>query len=739
MKYVLERVARHPLNRSIVEKWKLTDCYEISDVPYHKNLVTQITRACQRALSPNVHQQIDVADAHSSYYTNVDVTGTRYSIPDARDALKIVAKRFRASDFIEQQESDFADFNCNMSMGTLWLPVISFPRGNECHIEAKFFARDAFNLSTADFSREAPYLVAVSNLRAEHKDDPLCRELEECAVSCKLQVSIGADTSSGDLSLFLTVSDLKLDGWTGKRVRVDYLYRMRSYTLTSLISESSDDALPDDITNARISWIRNVISRVLHHPANSRLCRLYGIKDQTTWEDDPSQGYLDRMREVSSQISKFPSLRKTYSNKFFVKGWTSSRDASELPELTRGVFDRIESLGYERKEFKHIGVTDSCEFYIDVGTLWLPVITLSRGNEINPVFATPGEIDPLMANVIVSHEIRKKFPERSYVGMISQLRPIAKDDPHCKSLEAYRACIKFDVQVNLDDNDAPYVAVESNQYACILQSLDKRMPVDYLYSEMIYTLRSLLAEGPDDDDRITNRYLTAHNAYELSRRATRLRRPPESHEIFSVIKRVLPDDTFTVDEQSTDILCSCNVFVHGVTNLSTGDVSNKIIKGLSSLLGKPLYSDSEGSPVWKGGTISVPVFRTLSRGVIRYDDAANNYGQPKLSDRELALISQSDDPADISGKNTDFFLSDEFRSLATITSLPKKREYDITDFDIVEWNVIMSLTDSAYFVDEDENEIEWDDPLPTRAIGQIQVQLNGYVITSPTGRKKSYK
>lgn len=224
MKYVLQQVARHPLNRSAVTKWKLTDCYELADVPFHKSLVTQITRACQRALSPNAHQTVEVSDSHSSYYTNVDVTGTRYSVTRARDVLKGVAKRWGACDFVEQEDTDFADFNCNLSMGSLWLPVLSFPRGNDStHIETKFYARDVFNLSTSDWSREVPYLAAISSLRADRKDDPLCKELEECATACKLQVSIGADTVTGDLSLFLTVSDLKLDGWTGKRVRVDYL------------------------------------------------------------------------------------------------------------------------------------------------------------------------------------------------------------------------------------------------------------------------------------------------------------------------------------------------------------------------------------------------------------------------------------------------------------------------------------------------------------------------------------
>lgn len=772
MRYVLSRVAEYPPNRRLVDEWKLMHSVEESDIQKHRELVAMLAKRAQRALEPAHHEDIVTQSSNASYYVNFRVGDPRVTHQQAARVVERVYKRSGCNDFVTENHQDSSGFSCSFHVGSLWLPVVSHPRGDETLKVGNSegdgpSARDIFNMSTSDWSRETPYLALISNLRPSYKDDPFCKQLEECVVSCKVSLNIGLfDAGDDTLGVFMSVSDLLLDGWTGKRVRVDYLYSEMIYTLASLISESSDDASPDDITNARISWIRHVISRVLNHPVNSRLCRLYGIKEQSSWEDDPSQGYLDRMRWVSSQISKFPSLRKTYSNKFFVKGWNSSRDMSELPELTHDVFDRIESLGYERKEFKHIGVTDSCEFYIDVGTLWLPVITLSRGNEVSPEFAVPGQLDALMANVIVSHEIRKTFAERSYVGIISRLRPIAKDDPHCKSLEAYRVCIKFDVQVNVD-NDIPYVALESNQYVCVMQSLGKRMPVEYLYSEMIYTLRSLITEGlddlaagrsvlPDDEDgaRLEMRRRVAREGFLAARRLTVPQKTPSDETFHRVISRSVPSASFTVEPSpgasGETVVAECDVFVHSPTHLTSTDIDNRLIEELKRLYGQPLYTDDDGYPVWSGQHVWVPVFHTLKRGIVRYMRegevglAPHGMGRFRRERRPLdprvdARMALSDDPANIHGLKPDFFNEQESPSAYdTIETLPPGREYDITKIELQEWKTVFSVSTTVYFSTSDD-EIEPDDILTTECYGTIQINLDKRILTIPTGRKKVLK
>lgn len=100
--------------------------------------------------------------------------------------------------------------DATLPCGSIWLPVLSHPRGNETDID--------WTGQTHHSALEFELKVALSKLRNESKDTPLCKSLESYSLGCKMQVSV-YDSSA----MIESYAELAIDGSTLKRVSL-YLY-----------------------------------------------------------------------------------------------------------------------------------------------------------------------------------------------------------------------------------------------------------------------------------------------------------------------------------------------------------------------------------------------------------------------------------------------------------------------------------------------------------------------------------
>jgi hypothetical protein len=109
---------------------------------------------------------------------------------------------------IISRKSDKID--ATLPCGSIWLPVLSHPRGNETDINWIPYA-----LSGIPFT----FVNALTDLRAERKDTPLCKSLE-----C-YSVSLTARAQALSTKIILTTDGLPcMTGSTLKRINLEYLY-----------------------------------------------------------------------------------------------------------------------------------------------------------------------------------------------------------------------------------------------------------------------------------------------------------------------------------------------------------------------------------------------------------------------------------------------------------------------------------------------------------------------------------
>lgn len=282
---------------------------------------------------------------------------------------------------------------------------------------------------------------------------------------------------------------------------------MSDFTLSSLI-EARDTFLTGDETPEEIRalepagrerWIKYVLKRTLSHPHNRQLVSEWNLdagKERFTGPKAP--GYYRVHRVLSNIMSRMPTLKEySVNSDGFATHWTSSCDPTEIPQLKNKICSRLRSLGYEEEPtqdhkmpkgltpvqaqahaLRMAGASRDYIFMYETGTLLLPVLTLSRGNDVTPAFANwdHKNASPSLIRVLSTEQLGDPV---GYLGAIGTLRPDSKDTPRVDELEEYSVGITFMISIAQMADGTPFVSLTVRQNLAALGSLSKRVPADF--------------------------------------------------------------------------------------------------------------------------------------------------------------------------------------------------------------------------------------------------------------------
>lgn len=280
---------------------------------------------------------------------------------------------------------------------------------------------------------------------------------------------------------------------------------MSRYTLKSLIeakdSPLTGDESPEELSgltrSGRMNFIKSVLRKVYTHPHNAKIVKDWNLDaGQQRFFGPKSPGYLKIARSLSNIVSRMPSLQpQSYSKDGFAHYWTSNRTSEEFDPLIDFITKKIESLGYEmtvqnirkmpagstliqQQAFarRMAGVKPQYHFKAEVGTLLLPVLTLSRGNDETPNITAPDcNAAPSLIRVLSTTVFNDPM---SYTGVVSALRDAGKDTPRVDELEEYSVGISFMITFSEQTDGTPTVTLTTNDSLIALSSLMRRVPFE---------------------------------------------------------------------------------------------------------------------------------------------------------------------------------------------------------------------------------------------------------------------
>lgn len=280
---------------------------------------------------------------------------------------------------------------------------------------------------------------------------------------------------------------------------------MSDFTLSSLI-EARDTFLTGDETPEEIRalepagrerWIKYVLKRTLSHPHNRQLVSEWNLdagKERFTGPKAP--GYYRVMRVISNIMSRMPTLEPmSYNAEGLPYYWTSSYAPDDAQELRERIRSRISSLGYEEVVLpvpkmpkgltpvqqhayraRAANAGGSYTFMYDIGTLLLPVLTLSRGNDETPIItAHDVSKSPTLIRVLST----EPGDTVGYLGTVSALRPDAKDTPRVDELEEYSVGVTFTVYFASQVDGTLTVSITTGHSLIALGSIGNRIPANF--------------------------------------------------------------------------------------------------------------------------------------------------------------------------------------------------------------------------------------------------------------------
>jgi hypothetical protein len=116
---------------------------------------------------------------------------------------------------------------------------------------------------------------------------------------------------------------------------------------------------------------------------------------------------------------------------------------------------------------------------INVGSIWLPVITLTRGDEVQIPWTR--DTADIRHNLAIPDRPGQGIydPLTPFFEAIGTLRPGYKDDPHCSALEEYDVTVRL--IMNVMEVQPRMIAFGLTMRDCITRgSTGKRITVRYL-------------------------------------------------------------------------------------------------------------------------------------------------------------------------------------------------------------------------------------------------------------------
>jgi len=280
---------------------------------------------------------------------------------------------------------------------------------------------------------------------------------------------------------------------------------MSDFTLSSLI-EARDTLLTGEETPeelralepaGRERWMKYVLKRTLSLPHNRKLVKDWNLDaGKERFVGPKAPGYYRVMRTLSNIMSHMPTLEPmSYNAEGLPYYWTSSYAPDEAQELRERIHSRISSLGYEEVvqpipkmpngltpvqqqayATRTAGAGGSYTFMYELGTLLLPVLTLSRGNDETPIItATDVSKSPTLIRVLST----EPGDTVGYLGAVSALRPDAKDTPRVDELEEYSVGVTFAVYFAAQTDGTLTVSITTGHSLIALGSIGNRIPADF--------------------------------------------------------------------------------------------------------------------------------------------------------------------------------------------------------------------------------------------------------------------
>lgn len=258
---------------------------------------------------------------------------------------------------------------------------------------------------------------------------------------------------------------------------------MTQLTLESLIDDDSETT-PQDILLARREWARHVMEQVRTHPLNRNTIRRFGLDQKFKDKCNDSAPVNDLFRSFVSRI-KQPlrrySLVSDTSEQFRQLGYNSSYSCIIRGD---GSVDEIISscIGELSKNFNVEAVSGQGALKlvdIRVGSIWLPVLTLTRGDEVHIPWTR--DTADVRHNLGIPARPGQGIydPLTPFFDAIGELRPGYKDDPHCAALEEYDVTVTL--VLNVIEVQPRMIVFGLTITDCRTRgSTGKRVPVRYL-------------------------------------------------------------------------------------------------------------------------------------------------------------------------------------------------------------------------------------------------------------------
>lgn len=259
---------------------------------------------------------------------------------------------------------------------------------------------------------------------------------------------------------------------------------MSHVTLESLIDDESE-VTPHDILLARREWGRYVMERVRSHPLNRntihRFCLDQKFKDKCNDSVAVNELFQSAVSSVKRSLRKFRLVSDT-TEQYRQLGYNSSyssmlRTESSVDQITNSCIRELS------KSFKVEAVSDHGVLKlvdISVGSIWLPVITLTRGDEVQIPWTR--DTADIRHNLGIPARPGQGIydPLTPFFEAIGALRPGYKDDPHCNALEEYDVTVTL--FLNVVEVQPQVIIFGLTMTDCITRgSTEKRVPVSYLW------------------------------------------------------------------------------------------------------------------------------------------------------------------------------------------------------------------------------------------------------------------
>jgi len=258
---------------------------------------------------------------------------------------------------------------------------------------------------------------------------------------------------------------------------------MSHITLESLIDDESD-ATPQDILLARREWARHVMERVRSHPLNRntihRFCLDQKFKDKCNDSATVNELFQSVVSSVKRALRRHRIVSDT-AEQYRRLGYNSSyssvlRTESSVNQIVDACIREL-SKSLKVEGVSGHGVLKLVD--INVGSIWLPVLTLTRGDEVQIPWTR--DTSDIRHNLGIPSRPGQGIydPLTPFFEAIGALRPGYKDDPHCNALEEYDVTVTL--FLNVMEVQPQTLIFGLTMTDCITRgSTGKRIAVSYL-------------------------------------------------------------------------------------------------------------------------------------------------------------------------------------------------------------------------------------------------------------------